>query len=183
MRNPFKRSVDVPAEVLAAAPLEAGEKVLAGAVSGEGTWLLGTRDALLLVPASVEPSPPVESAGSMRLPWELVEHADWDRDEERLVVTEVGHYGVPRAVHRFSIEDPGLLLELLRERVSASVVLQRRVPVDGRRGLSVVARRAPRGDGAITWAYEFDRGVDPRDPAVMEAAERGLAVARQELGL
>ena len=51
---------------------------------------------------------------------------------------------------------------MVRERVTASVVLQRRVVVRGKQGLFVVARRAPNGDGAITWAYELDAGSTPR---------------------
>ena len=50
-RNPFKRSVSVPTEVAAAAPLAPGEKVLAGTRTTDGAWLLGTRQALYVVPA------------------------------------------------------------------------------------------------------------------------------------
>ena len=82
-----------------------------------------------------------------------------------------------------TLSEPGRLLELVRERVTASVVLQRRVVVLGEKGLLVIARRPPRGDGEITWAYEFDRGVDPEDPTVMEAAKDGLRCAEEELGL
>jgi len=64
----------------------------------------------------------------------------------------------------------GLLLELVRERVTASVVLQRRVITDGTRGLLVIGRRPPTGDGEVIWAYQFDAGVDPEDPAVAAAA-------------
>ena len=173
-RNPFKRSVHVPASVLAAAPLGKGEKVLAGTATGDGAWLLGTRDALLVAPT--------DGPGT-RIPWQRVERADWSRDEERLRVNEVGEFGQVRPEHSFAIDEPGLLLELIRERVTASVVLQRRVTVSGRKGLFVVARRPPRGDGEITWAYEFDEGVEPDDPAVMAAAERGLRAAAEELGL
>lgn len=177
-RNPFKRSEHVPSDVLAAARLEKGEKVLAGTVDRDGSWLLGTRDALVIVPA-----PGSAEAVRTRIPWQQVERADWSRDEQRLRLNEVGEFGKVRPEYVFEIDDPGLLLELIRERVSASVVLQRRVPVSGKKGLSVIARRAPQGDGEITWAYEFDQGIDPDDAAVMAAAGRGLQAAAEELGL
>lgn len=179
--NPFKRSVRVPSAVLDAAVLEKGEKVLAGTPARDGSWLLGTRDALVIVP----PPAPDEAARAVqtRIPWQQVERADWSREDERLRIHEVGEFGMVRPEYSFEIDDPGLLLELIRERVTASVVLQRRVHVSGRKGLMVIARRAPRGDGEITWAYEFDPGIDPDDPAVMAAARHGLEAAAEELGL
>lgn len=186
-RNPFKRSVDVPAEVVAAASLARGEKVLAGARATDGTWLLGTREALLVVPPPSEPSTvgssPAAEPVETRIPWEQVERADWDREEDRLVVSEVGEFGRVRPQHAFNVPDPGLFLELVRERVTASVVLQRRVVTAGKRGLMVIGRRPPAGDGAVSWAYQFDAGVDPEDPEVMALAEAGLRAAQAELGL
>lgn len=180
-RSAFRRRLQVPAQVAASASLRPGEKVLAATVADDGTWLLGTRDALLVVPPVVEPSPVVEPVET-RIPWEQVERADWDRDEERFVVTEVGEFGHPLRTHVHRVPDPGLLLELVRERVTASVVLQRRIALEGRRGLFVVARRAPAGGGPITWAYELDPGVDPDEPAVKSAAEAGLRAAQGEIG-
>jgi hypothetical protein len=176
-RNPFKRSVQVPGPVVDAAPLEKGEKVLAGTPARDGSWLLGTRDALLITAS------PGATDGATRIPWQRIERADWDRDEERLRVNEVGEFGQVRPEYTFEIDDPGLLLELIRERVTASVVLQRHVRIEGKKGLFVIARRAPQGDGEIAWAYEFDPGIDPDDPAVMAAARRGLEAAAEELGL
>jgi hypothetical protein len=94
----------------------------------------------------------------------------------------VGEYGERRPVHEFVLDEPGKFLPLLRERVTASVVLQRRVVVRGKQGLFVVARRVP-DTGEITWAYELDPGVDPDDPEVRRLAELGLQAAAEELGL
>jgi hypothetical protein len=160
--------------VLARAGLQRGE-ALAHALAedeGEGTWLLGTRDALVLV------SP----EGSSSIPWERIETADWDRDQERLRVVEVAGFGERQPVHSLTVTDPGQLLAMVRERVTASVLLQRRVVVSGRRGLSVIARRAPHGRGPVTWAWEYDAGVDPDDPVVRSAAEAGLRAAQDDLG-
>jgi hypothetical protein len=179
-RNPFRRSTDVPADVLARVTLHRGEKVLAGTPTTDSTWLLGTRDALHVVPAG---GSGVAEQAATRLPWESIERADWDREEERLVVSEVGEFGRVRPQHEFAVSEPGLLLELVRERVTASVVLQRRVLTEGKRGLRVIGRRAPAGDGQVFWAYEFDAGVDPEDPVVMAAAESGLRAAQEDLGL
>jgi hypothetical protein len=153
----------------------AGEKVLAWAESLSGAAVAGTRDALYIA---------TQGAGEgRRLPWEKVEAADWDRDTSRLRVSEVGNWGEERVEHSLIIEEPGQLLELVRERVTASVVLQRHVPLAGRRGLRVIARRAPRGDRPLTWLYEYDEGIDPADPSVRAAAEAALAAARDEVGL
>jgi hypothetical protein len=171
----FDRGQRVPADVLVRAALPHGERVLARATAEDGTWLLGTRDALVLVP-------PAPEASSERIPWERVESADWERDGDRLRVSVVAEFGRPRPVHTFTLLDPGPLLPMVRERVTASVLLQRRVDVRGRKGLRVVARRAPRGSGEVIWAYELDPGVDPDDPAVAEAAAAGLRAAEDELG-
>ncbi len=145
-----------------------GESVLAWAEATDGTVVAGTRDAVYV--------------GSTRLPWEQVEAAEWDRDADLLRLSEVGTWGERRVEHALSFDDPGRLLQLVRERVTASIVLQRHVSVDGRRGVRVIARRAPNRDRPIAWFYEYDEGVDPADPAVREVAETALKTAREELG-
>ncbi len=115
----------------------AGERVLAWCHDGDGRVVAGTRDALYL------PRPASEAGEPLRVPWEQVEAADWDADASVLRVSEVGTWGAPRPVHRLVLVQPTLLLQLVRERVTATVVLQRHVPIAGRRGLRVIARRAP----------------------------------------
>ena len=73
-------------------------------------------------------------------------------------------WGEQRPEHAFAIDEPGRLLELVRERVTASVVLQRHVPVDGRRGVRVIARRAPAADRPTLLALRVRRGHRPRRP-------------------
>lgn len=146
--------------------------MLAHTGASDGTWLLGTRSGLVIVGEVVE-----------TLRWEQVESADWNRDEDRLRVSEVGEFGQPRATHEFTLADPGRLLQLIRERVTASVLLQRRVTLPGSRsGFTVVARRSPDRDGEIGWAVEYDVGVDPADPVVREAADACLRAAQDEVG-
>ena len=112
--------------------MAAGEKVLAGVVDEDGTVAVGTRDAIYV--------------DGHRVPWETVEKADWSQDDSTLTVVEVGSWGERRPVHTIAVDEPGLFLQLVRERVTASVVLQRHVPVHGRKGVFVIARRrAARG--------------------------------------
>ncbi len=151
-----------------------GERLLAWAPVADGGWVAGTRDALYL--------------HESRVPWEQVQSADWDRDEGRLRLSEVGTWGEPRPEHTVTIPDSAAkdadrLLQLVRERVTASVLLSRHVPVSGRRGVRVVARRAPSGRSEVEWLYEYDEGVDPDDPFVRAAAETALAGAKADVGL
>jgi hypothetical protein len=152
--------------------LAPGESELARASSETGL-VVGSREALY-VPTSV---------GHVRVPWEQVESADWNRDGDVLRVREVGTWGQLRPEYLLTIADPGRLLELVRERVTSTVVLQRHVAVDGARGVRVIARRAPSGRREVTWLFEYDEGVDPDDPQVARAADRALAAAREDVGL
>jgi hypothetical protein len=152
-------------------PVGPGESELARADSDAGL-VVGTRDALY-VPTSV---------GHLRVPWEQVESADYDNEGEVLRVREVGTWGERRPEHLLTVSDAGRLLDLVRERVTATVLLQRHVAVEGSRGVRVIARRAPSGDRAVTWLFEYDEGIDPDDPLVVGAAEAVLAAARDEVG-
>jgi hypothetical protein len=156
-----------------AVEVAAGERVLAATTASDGTVLAGTRDAFYVVAAGE----------TRRVPWEQVESADWDRDTDTFRLSEVGTWGAQRPVHTATLEEPGRLLELVRERVTASVVLQRHVTVGGRRGLRVIARRAPAGTGRIQWVYEYDEGVDPDDPAVRATARSALVAMQRDVGL
>jgi hypothetical protein len=146
----------------------AGEKVLAYASSPDG--VVGGTAAALYLP------------DGRRIPWEQVEAADWDSGAETLRVSEVGRWGEQRPSYSLLLEDSGRLLQLVRERVTASVVLQRHVPIRGRRGVRVIARRAPTRGRELSWLFEYDEGIDPDDPFVAHAAQEALAAAQEEVG-
>jgi hypothetical protein len=168
------RGPRAPREVIDAA-LVRGEKLLAAARATDGTWLLATREHLYAVGAA-------SGSDAVRLRWEEVQRADWDRDSATLRVEAVRDYGERVATTAYQIEEPGALVALVRERVDASIVLQRRIPVTGTRGFTVVARRSPSGAGDLTWSFEFDPGIDPDDAVVATAADRALEEAKESLG-
>lgn len=157
--------------------VERGEKLLADAVA-EDAHLGGTRDALYVV-RRLGTSLALEE--TLRIPWEDVQAADWDADTSTLRVSEVGSWGEPRPTHSFVLDDPARLLQLVRERVTATVLLQRHVPIRGNRGVRVIARRAPAGERDVVWLFEYDPGIDPDDPFVAHAAQEALAAARGEV--
>ena len=163
----------VPADITAALPMAPRERVLASSREPGGGWHVATSHALYVA----------TDAGRQRIPWQHVDRAAWDRDTERLVVVEVADFGEPQPRHELALPEPGRLLEVVRERVTASVLLSRHVPVAGSRGLKVVARRPPAGGGEVQWSFWLDDGLEPSDPLVREAADVGLAEARAELGL
>jgi hypothetical protein len=158
------RSV-VPAEVASVLPDHS--RPLAAARAADGTWLVGTRDELFLVPPG---------RAVRRVAWEEVESATWDREAEVLRVAEVGEFGQRRPMHAFVLSEAATLLAFVRERVTASVLLERRGD-----GFTVVARRPP-GGGEVRWSTEYDEGVEPGDPAVEARVAEVLTAAAGELG-
>ena len=153
-----------------------GDKPLAWAADDVGGWVVGTRDRIFLVGGE---------SGLFTVedwPWEVVHRADWDKETSTLTVEPVQEYAAPVVRHERVLPEPGDLLALVRERVTATVVVSQRVPLTRSKGFRVIGRRPPTG-GDVVWAFELDAGVDPHDPAVREATERALAEARASVGL
>lgn len=148
-----------------------GERLLAWAPvhePGEGPRLVGgTRDALYL---------------PQRIAWEQVAAADWDAEESALRVVETGRFGEPTPVHVVRLDDASRLLQLVRERVTASIAVQRHVPVAGRRSARILARQAPGRRGPLSWFVEYDEDLDPADPQVDAVVQEALAAARADVG-
>lgn len=149
-----------------------GERLLASAAvlhaaPGGPAAIGGTRDALYL---------------PERLPWEQVASAEWDQDESTLRIVEVGEFGQRRRVHVVRLDEAGRLLQLVRERVTASIAVQRHVSVSGRRSVRILARQAPARRGELAWFVEYDEGLDPADPEVAAVVDEALASARADIG-
>jgi hypothetical protein len=149
----------------------AGERVLAWAFVRGGPTVVASTVALY-VPDPADPDVHV------RLPYEQVASATWD--EPVLDVVTVG----PRR-HRFvlEIDDPGLVPETVRDRVTASIVVSEHVPLAGSAGARITARRPPVGDAGVTWNVVFDAGLDASDPGLRAAADAAIERLRASTGL
>jgi hypothetical protein len=112
--------------------------------------------------------------------WHEVAEATWE-PEERVLVVRWATPGEPAV--RLQLAEPlGAVPEVVRERVMSTYVLSQRVPVRGRRGVTVAVRRHA-VDGSLLVQTVPDAGIDLRRP---ETAERVAALARelaQQVGL
>lgn len=161
-----RRSIDVPGSV-------PGERVLATAATPTGTMIATTRRLMLpgAADAAGEPGVAVE--------WSEVETAAWDRDDQTLVITLVSGTGERPRRRRVAIDEPGRLLDVVRERVTASVIISRRVAISGRQGVRVTGRRTWRDE--IVWSATLDAGVDLDDPMVRQRVDDAVALVRSEV--
>jgi hypothetical protein len=169
--RPGRRS-SLPARVRTVLGLERGERVLAAARLRNGGWLVATTLALHV-------TGPEGSAETSRHSWDRVAGAVWSDTAAMLQVTWVD--GGRQLVVELAGED-GLLPEVVRERVEASVVLTRRFEVQGRRGVRVAIRRAHHGAELRTQVVA-DRGVDLTDPAIAARVAVELADLREQVGM
>ena len=111
-----------------------------------------------------------------RLAWSDIGHAQW-LDEEAVLAVEPVDPDEPGL--RLSLPDPGRVPETVHERVMASIVVSRRVPVPGG-AVRVVGRDD--GSGEIVWQVIADAGVDAEAPDVRTAADSAVFTLRAELG-
>lgn len=157
----------LPAAVRAELRLEPGERVLAHADGDGGEYLVATDRALHL-------------PGERRVGWEYVEHAEWDGAS--LHVREIVPMGEPARTHRVRVRGPGTLPDIVRDRVTASIVVNQYEQLAGGYGVRIVGRRKPRGDGVV-WNLIFDAGIDPHDPEIRARAEQLLVEVQRQTGL
>ena len=143
-------------------PLLPGERYLTAAKDASGAWVVASDRALV--------------TAERRLPWVDVAHARWVDDDGVLAVEPVDH---EQPGWRAVLPEPGRLPETVHERVMASIVVTRRVPVPGG-AVRVVGRDG--GDGELRWQVVADPGVDGSAADVRTAADSAVAALRAELG-
>lgn len=109
--------------------------------------------------------------------WHRIEHGGWNAENRTLTWTEYGgrreSVGLPEA---------GRLPELFRERVAASIAVERFVAVTGDRGVTVTARRDLGTPGTISWHSSLTRGLSWSSEGVTETAARATAELQAEYG-
>ena len=142
-----------------------GEVVLASGTLVGGEHVLATPLALY-VPGR-----------DLRVPWERVAAATWDDPELRVVTTGA------RETYALALDDAGVLPEVIRERVQASILVSEYVALTPRGGARFSARRSPTADAEVRWTVTFDDGLDPQDTTLRQLADGELARMRQTYGV
>jgi len=110
--------------------------------------------------------------------WHEIERGGWNA--ETATLSWMLHGGRRGAV---TLDQPGRLPELFRERIAATIALERFVSVAGDRGVIVTARRDLAADGAISWHSSLTRGLTWHSEGVQAAADRAMAELRSEYDL
>lgn len=146
-----------------------GERILAKAHVGDAdqkTWALATAKALYV--------------GDAILAWDRILKAQWEEPWLTLEVRSVDELGTDQL--RYQLENSRKFLDVLRDRVTASVIFtERRTLGNGVVGTFTARRRS--ADGSIHWTVLFDGNPDISDAALRAEADGVLADLRGSLGI
>lgn len=142
-----------------------GSRTLVEVTTSSGATVSATREYL-----SVS-EPPVT------LPWYSVVSATWEAPVLKVLAT---HEGKPLKLD-LEIPNPKRLPEVVRERVTDSVIITERRTLPAEVGATFVARRHPNDE--VAWSIVFDSGVDSTDPVLQEQASELLSELRSTLGI
>jgi hypothetical protein len=167
----WSRAPKVPSEMRASLSLQDGERVLAAATTTDGASIVATTRAVFL---------PTET-GLRRIGWEQVDKAGWDRDQGTLWVLEAAPLGARPHRWRVQVDDPGHVIDVVRERVNATVVVSQHVALVGERGVRVVGRRPP-GTDVLTWSVAVDSGINVNDPQLRAKITEAVEEVRRQVG-
>ncbi|MGI3786219.1 MAG: hypothetical protein ACRYG2_36200 [Janthinobacterium lividum] len=118
-----------------------------------------------------------ETQGWHHLGWHEIEHGGWNAESRSLSWTL---YGGRRG--RVELAEPARLPELFRERVAASIAVERFVPIRGERGVTVTARRDLGAAGTLSWHSTLTRGLSGNGAGVAEEIARAEAELQSEYG-
>lgn len=117
-----------------------------------------------------------DTEGWTHLGWHEIERGGWDEEGGRL-----GWYRYGGERGELALTEPGRLPEVFRERVAASIVLEKFVPIRNGRGVLISGRRDLAAPGSpITWNATLGRGLTWHTEGVQAATEAAIAQVRTE---
>lgn len=141
--------------------------ILAWATTTDG-WIVGLPGAMLLG----------DGTSWQVFRWHEVTTGQWDSPNNRLSWLDAD-----RVQHEVTLEGGGRFAELFNERVSASVVVSRRVELTAGHVTLALRRNLDPGSDHTAWQVIPGAGVDLGDPATRARVEEELAAAQADFGL
>jgi hypothetical protein len=161
----MRRAPKLPPDVRSQLELSDKERILAWIDDGNGRLVIASETALHL-----QRNPPAYS----RFSWDQIENASYESDV--MTITLIPE--LDSASLRVPVGQDPRLPVAVRDRVTASVVVDRFVPLEGDRGVRIIGRR---GDhGAIAWRTDLDPALSGR-PDLLRLAEQSLAEVQGEV--
>jgi hypothetical protein len=112
--------------------------------------------------------------------WHEIERGAWNAELRKL--TWALHAAPGKSSPRGSLEliEPGRLPELFRERIVATIAIEKFVPLVGERGVTITARRDLGGTGAVAWHSTLTRGLSWQTAGVRAAVDQAMEQVRAE---
>jgi hypothetical protein len=147
-------------------------RILAWGTTPEG-WCIGSPAALSYT----------GGIGWEHVGWHEIERGDWEAEPRRLSWVEYVGGGESTRPASVELTEPGRLPELFRERISASIAVQKFVAISGERGVLVTARRALGPAGEISWHGTLSKGLGRGSAGIREAVDQATAAVRSEYDL
>jgi hypothetical protein len=112
--------------------------------------------------------------------WHEIENGGWNAELNQLRWARYADAPPPRR-GAVTLTAPGRLPETFRERVAASIVVERFLPVSGERGVTLHGRRdLAQRDPVIAWHASLGRGLSWRTPGLRQTVDEELAELRLE---
>jgi len=162
------------AAVAAGAPIRPGEKVLASVRQANAALAVATERAVYR-----QDGPGADRSWS-RLGWDDVDQVLWDDERHTLTLTRAGLGESSPVVLRLPRSVP--LVELARERVTATTLARAPLLSAGRVCGWLTARRPP-GSDQVRWVLALRDATAAGDPALWSRVSGAIAALEADLGL
>ena len=88
--------------------------------------------------------------------------------------------GKPSPRGSLELVQPGRLPDLFRERILASIAVERFVPLVGERGVTITARRNLGGSGTVVWHSTLTRGLSWQTDGIPAAVDQAIEQVKAE---
>lgn len=142
------------------------ERIIAWVDDGAGRPIVASETALHL-----QRVPPDYA----RIGWDQIEQAAYEAGVLSVTLTP----DLDSATLRVPVGEDRELPVAVRDRVTASIVVDRFVPLEGEAGVRIVGRRA--ADGSITWRTDLDPALE-RQGAFVDETAKALTDIQSEVG-